>query len=58
LEPCGLGGSVWTQNVERGIDLVERLEVGTGWENQHGAFTAALPMPFLQASQHIKARLA
>ena len=48
--PYGLGGSLWTQDVERGIDLVERLEVGTGWVNQHGAFTAALPMPFAKQS--------
>lgn len=46
----GLGGSVWTSDIARGIALVERLEVGTGWVNQHGAFTAALPMPFAKES--------
>jgi aldehyde dehydrogenase (NAD+) len=46
----GLGGSIWTRDVERGISLAERLEVGTGWVNQHGAFTAALPMPFAKES--------
>lgn len=46
----GLGGSVWTRDIERGCALVERLEVGTGWVNQHGAFTAAIPMPFAKQS--------
>ena len=48
--PYGLGGSVWSRDVEHGIALVEQLEVGTGWVNQHGAFTAALPMPFARQS--------
>ena len=31
----GLGGSVWTTDLERGVDLARRLECGTGWVNQH-----------------------
>ena len=31
----GLGGSIWTSDLERGIDLASRLECGTGWVNQH-----------------------
>ena len=31
----GLGGSVWTSNVERGEELVQRIESGTGWVNHH-----------------------
>ena len=31
----GLGGSIWTSDVERGADLARRLECGTGWVNQH-----------------------
>ncbi len=46
----GLGGSIWTRDIEYGILLAEQLEVGTGWVNQHGAFTAALPMPFAKES--------
>jgi aldehyde dehydrogenase (NAD+) len=46
----GLGGSIWTGDMERGIALADRLEVGTAWVNQHGAFTAALPMPFAKES--------
>lgn len=48
--PYGLGGSVWTADVAAGIALAARLEVGTAWVNQHGAFTAALPMPFAKQS--------
>jgi len=46
----GLGGSIWTGDVPRGIALADRLEVGTAWVNQHGAFTAALPMAFAKES--------
>jgi len=46
----GLGGSVWTADLEHGIALAQRLETGTGWVNQHGAFTAAIPMPFAKQS--------
>ena len=46
----GLGGSIWTKDIERGVALADRLEVGTAWVNQHGAFTAALPMAFAKES--------
>ena len=46
----GLGGSIWTADVERGLALAERLECGTAWVNQHGAFSAALPLPFAKQS--------
>jgi acyl-CoA reductase-like NAD-dependent aldehyde dehydrogenase len=46
----GLGGSVWTRDLEHGIALAERLDVGSAWINQHGAFSAALPMPFAKQS--------
>ncbi|MBM4265999.1 MAG: aldehyde dehydrogenase family protein [Deltaproteobacteria bacterium] len=31
----GLGGSIWTSNLARGEELVQRLESGTGWVNHH-----------------------
>ena len=46
----GLGGSIWTADIDRGVALAQRLEAGTGWVNQHGAFTAAIPMPFARQS--------
>lgn len=32
----GLGGSIWTSDIERGLALVRRLEAGTAWLNAHG----------------------
>lgn len=46
----GLGGSVWSADVERAVTLAEQFEVGTAWVNQHGAYTAALPLPFAKQS--------
>ncbi|WP_421738090.1 aldehyde dehydrogenase family protein [Caulobacter sp.] len=46
----GLGGSVWTRDINAGVALARELEVGTAWINQHGAFSAALPMPFARQS--------
>jgi acyl-CoA reductase-like NAD-dependent aldehyde dehydrogenase len=31
----GLNGSVWTTNLERGAELVRRMEVGVGYVNNH-----------------------
>jgi acyl-CoA reductase-like NAD-dependent aldehyde dehydrogenase len=31
----GLGGSIWTADVERGIDVASRIESGTVWVNRH-----------------------
>jgi acyl-CoA reductase-like NAD-dependent aldehyde dehydrogenase len=39
----GLGGSVWTSNLERGTKLVQELESGTGWVNQHMDVTPIAP---------------
>lgn len=33
----GLGGSVWTKDIELGKQLAVRLDCGTGWVNQHGS---------------------
>jgi acyl-CoA reductase-like NAD-dependent aldehyde dehydrogenase len=39
----GLGGSVWTSNLERGEQLVREIESGTGWVNQHMDITPFTP---------------
>ncbi|MGH7789343.1 MAG: aldehyde dehydrogenase family protein [Candidatus Binatia bacterium] len=39
----GLGGSVWTSNLERGEKLVQELESGTGWVNHHMDITPFAP---------------
>ena len=46
----GLGGSVWSRDVDHAVAMAERLVVGTAWINQHGAFTASLPMAFAKES--------
>jgi acyl-CoA reductase-like NAD-dependent aldehyde dehydrogenase len=33
----GLGGSIWTKDIELGKQLAVRLDCGTGWVNQHGS---------------------
>jgi len=39
----GLGGSVWTADRARGEALVQELECGTGWVNQHSDLTPVAP---------------
>jgi acyl-CoA reductase-like NAD-dependent aldehyde dehydrogenase len=39
----GLDGSIWTSNVDRGIELAARLECGTAWVNRHGNFSPHVP---------------
>jgi len=39
----GLGGSVWTSNLQRGEELVQELESGTGWVNHHMDITPFAP---------------
>jgi aldehyde dehydrogenase (NAD+) len=48
--PYGLGGSVWSRDIERAVSIAERLDVGSAWVNQHGAFDAAIPMPLAKDS--------
>jgi acyl-CoA reductase-like NAD-dependent aldehyde dehydrogenase len=31
----GLGGSVWTNDIQKGAAIAARLEAGTTWVNQH-----------------------
>jgi acyl-CoA reductase-like NAD-dependent aldehyde dehydrogenase len=38
----GLGGSVWTNDLEKGARIAAQLEVGTAWVNQHRT-----PDPFI-----------
>ncbi|MGD0725693.1 MAG: aldehyde dehydrogenase family protein [Spirochaetia bacterium] len=39
----GLGGSIWTNDLDRGIELAAKLECGTGWVNQHSTLDFSVP---------------
>ena len=39
----GLGGSVWSGDVDRGKQVVQELDAGTGWVNQHMDITPFAP---------------
>ena len=39
----GLGGTVWTSNTQRGIEIASRIETGTVWVNQHLALPFDVP---------------
>ncbi len=39
----GLGGSVWSSDVERATELAGRLECGTAWVNGHAAIQPDAP---------------
>lgn len=46
----GLGGSVWSSNVQRAQALASRLECGSAWVNQHAAFAPNIPFPTCKQS--------
>ncbi|HUA94040.1 MAG TPA: aldehyde dehydrogenase family protein, partial [Acidimicrobiales bacterium] len=39
----GLGGSVWTEDEERGVATARRLECGTAWVNTHANLAVEIP---------------
>lgn len=41
----GLGGSVWSSNLDRAHQVASRMESGTVWINQHCAFGPHIPFP-------------
>ena len=46
----GLGGSVWSSNIERAQAVARRMESGTVWINQHCAFGPNIPFPATKQS--------
>jgi acyl-CoA reductase-like NAD-dependent aldehyde dehydrogenase len=48
--PYGLTSSIWSADLDRGVELVSRLTVGTGLVNQHGGFDASVPMSLIKQS--------
>jgi acyl-CoA reductase-like NAD-dependent aldehyde dehydrogenase len=45
----GLGGSVWSSDVERAFGVAARIDSGTVWVNQH--FNVGLDIPYGGAKQ-------
>ncbi|MFD2580119.1 aldehyde dehydrogenase family protein [Novosphingobium colocasiae] len=46
----GLGGSIWTEDVERGLALARRLEAGSAWVNRHGLVQPEVPFGGMKQS--------
>ncbi|GGM44004.1 aldehyde dehydrogenase family protein [Microbacterium saperdae] len=46
----GLGGSVWSQDVEAATAVARRVQAGTVWINQHGAINPHVPFGGIKAS--------
>ena len=41
--PNGLGGSIWSNDIEKATELATQLECGTAWVNEHGAIQPNAP---------------
>lgn len=41
--PQGLGGSIWSNDTDKAIELAQRLECGSAWVNQHGSLAPNVP---------------
>ncbi|GAB5458355.1 MAG: aldehyde dehydrogenase family protein [Henriciella sp.] len=39
----GLGGSIWTRDEKKGVELAKRLECGTAWVNNHSQISPIAP---------------
>ena len=46
----GLGGSVWSQNEEPGLEIADRIESGSVWVNQHLNIGPHIPMAGFKGS--------
>jgi acyl-CoA reductase-like NAD-dependent aldehyde dehydrogenase len=41
--PFGLGGSIWTRDIDRGVELAARMETGVAWVNHHLGVSPEFP---------------
>ena len=46
----GLGGSIWTNDLNRGAELASQLECGTAWVNQHQTIGPKVPFGGVKCS--------
>ncbi|MCY1552932.1 Betaine aldehyde dehydrogenase [compost metagenome] len=48
--PNGLGGSVWSQDIDKARQVASRLECGSVWINKHGAIQPNAPFGGVKSS--------
>lgn len=48
--PNGLGGSIWTKDIEKGREIARRMECGSVWINKHGAIQPNAPFGAVKSS--------
>lgn len=48
--PNGLGGSVWTRDIEKAKNVASQLECGSVWINKHGAIQPNVPFGGVKSS--------
>ena len=48
--PNGLGGSVWSKDIESAKDVAKQLECGSVWINKHGAIQPNAPFGGVKGS--------
>ncbi|WP_417821680.1 aldehyde dehydrogenase family protein [Terasakiella sp.] len=48
--PNGLGGSVWSKDIEKAKEIASRLECGSVWINKHGAIQPNAPFGGVKGS--------
>jgi len=48
--PHGLGGSVWSSDVQKARELAQKLECGSAWVNKHGAIQPNAPFGGVKSS--------
>jgi phenylacetaldehyde dehydrogenase len=46
----GLGASVWTNQLDKALRVVDRMEAGTVWVNSHNMVDPALPFGGFKSS--------
>ncbi|MCK5425767.1 MAG: aldehyde dehydrogenase family protein, partial [Emcibacter sp.] len=46
----GLGGSIWSTDIEKAKALANRLECGSAWINKHGAIQPNVPFGGVKGS--------
>ena len=50
MNPNGLGGSVWSSDIDRAVEVALRLQCGTVWVNEHGAVQPDAPFGGIKQS--------